>query len=220
MDKFRNSKNPILTKENFKSLLKEVPGVIKTTATPALALAILVGAGYEWGQRDAARGIHTKDPVSIGFTQGDFLEHEIEPGETLYDIARNYYDNKYMISYDSKTNTATVFDIETVIDQILEDNKDVIKDPNKIRAGDTIKLRRTINRLYVCAEPTITHVVKHGESWCSICQYFFGDPSIETAKALAEYNGSRGNNWEHLEENQVIEIPKKSELNIETEMKR
>jgi nucleoid-associated protein YgaU len=48
--------------------------------------------------------------------------HEVQPGETLSKIAKKYYGDA------------------SLYPQIFEANKDILKDPNKIRVGQKLKI--------------------------------------------------------------------------------
>ncbi len=74
-----------------------------------------------WNNISNPNRIYAGDVIYVEPPQGDFIEYKIKRGDTLSAIAKNF---------------------GTTIKQIMEDNP-FIKDPNKIYAGDVIKIRRT-----------------------------------------------------------------------------
>jgi len=74
-----------------------------------------------WNNISNPNKIYAGDVIYVEAPLDDFIEYKIKRGDTLSAIAKNF---------------------GTTIKQIMEDNP-FIKDPNKIYAGDVLKIRRT-----------------------------------------------------------------------------
>lgn len=91
-----------------------------TLSKIAVKFHVTVQELCQWNNISNPNRIYAGDVIYVSPPEGDFIEYKIKRGDTLSAIAKNF---------------------STTIKQIMEDNP-FIKDPNKIYAGDVIKIRR------------------------------------------------------------------------------